>query len=101
MTSEESTGSDSASDPVAGHSGRPDTLRRVVHVALVLYLSPVILLVAAIGVSAIVIDRLIRAMASWIPVKGPSISRLATIPVPSLGTRPTLRVDHRRSRATR
>jgi hypothetical protein len=63
MVSENPTMVDLLPDPVTSPRDRLDPVRVAVQVALVLYLLPVILLVATIGVTAIVVGRLARMTA--------------------------------------
>jgi hypothetical protein len=97
IASEESAGLEGAGhDPV-------DPLRRVVHVALAIYLMPVVAIVCAIGGVAIVIDQATR-LATRLAGEGhrsvkpghPSVARSV-----KAGWRPAISRDRRRTRVGR
>jgi hypothetical protein len=68
MVSEKPAISGLLTDQATAPEGQGDPLRVVVQVVLVLYLSPVILLVAAMGVTAILVDRLVKMASKVIAI---------------------------------
>jgi hypothetical protein len=97
IASEESAGLDEAGhDPV-------DPLRRVVHVALAIYLMPVVAIVCAIGGVAIVIDQATR-LAARCSVEGRRSVKPGHLPIARTGEagwRPAISRNRRRTRVGR
>jgi hypothetical protein len=97
IASEESAGLDEAGhEPV-------DPLRRVVHVALAIYLMPVVAIVCAIGGVAIVIDQATR-LAARCAGEGRRSAKPEPLPVARTGEagwRPAISRNRRRTRVER
>jgi hypothetical protein len=97
IASEESTKDEGASP------SPPDPLRRVIHVALAIYLTPVIAIVCAIGGVSILFNKaslLARRFAIG-PDRRPQPKRFAALRPEQGGVKPPLSGDHRRARVGR
>jgi hypothetical protein len=91
---QESAGPEQAGDDPA------DPLRRVVHIALAIYLMPVVAIVCAIGGASILFDRATK-LAARIAVEGRRDLKPGHLPVVGSRSRPSISRDRRRIRAGR
>ncbi len=84
---------------------RIDPIRLVVQGTLALYLLPVVLLVAAIGVSSIVISRSVSWIATFVNILTPGPNQASRftprLEARVIGSRPIVRLKSKRSRVIR
>lgn len=91
IASEESTGTE------GGGADRADPLRHAVHIALAIYLMPVVAIVCAIGGISIVVDKTTKLAAS-LATGGHRGVKPGHLSVVRSGSRPTIPTDRRRIR---